>query len=251
MRILLVLVGLSVCNAQQAAKPTAEQVLDRYVSVTGGKEAYARVKSVSMLGQMEIKGQNIRGEMKMFRQDGGKYYTVVDLPGIGKQEDGSNGTVVWDKTVLGPRIKTGAEKFLASCGSSALSEYGRGALDKDSCYSKVEMVGEEIVNGKTFYKLRMTPKEGKPEEQFYDKATGLLSRTKMIMPSPMGEVPITAIVEEYKTVDGITTPARLTNEMGAVAMTMTFTSIRFNEKVPDVLFSLPPEIQALVDASKK
>jgi len=97
----------------------------------------------------------------------------------------------------------------------------------------------------------MTPKEGKPEEQYYDKATGLLARTKMIIPSPMGEVPIVAVVEEYKTVDGITTPSKLTNEMGAVAMTMTFTSIRFNENVPAAMFALPPEIQALVDAAKK
>jgi outer membrane lipoprotein-sorting protein len=59
------------------------------------------------------------------------------------------------------------------------------------------------------------------------------------------------VVEQYKTVDGITTPSKLTNEMGAVAMTMTFTSIRFNESVPATMFALPPEIQALVDASKK
>ncbi len=251
MRIILILAALSICYAQKAATPTAEQILDRYVAVTGGKAAYDKVTTVSILGTMEIKGQNIRGEMKMFRQNGGRYYTVVDLPGIGKQEDGSDGTVVWDKTVLGPRLKTGVEKFLASCAAGAMSEYGRGALEKDSCYAKTEVIGEEMLNGKPVYKLKMTPKEGKPEEQFYDKATGLLSQTKMILPSPMGDVPIVAIVEEYKTVDGITTPAKLTNEMGAVAMTMTFTSIRFNEKVPAVLFSLPPEIQALVDAAKK
>ncbi len=251
MRTLLFLAVLSIGYAQKAPTPTAEQILDRYVEVTGGKAAYDKVKSVTMLGTMEIKGQNIRGELKMFRQDGGKYYTVVDLPGIGKQEDGSNGTVVWDKTVLGPRIKTGVEKFLASCAAGAMSEYGRGALEKDSCYAKTEVLGEETLNGKPVYKLRMTPKEGKPEEQYYDKATGLLARTKMIIPSPMGEVPIVAVVEEYKTVDGITTPSKLTNEMGAVAMTMTFTSIRFNENVPAAMFALPPEIQALVDAAKK
>jgi len=251
MRALFLFASLSVCFAQKAEDPTAEQILNRYVEVTGGKAAYDKVKSVSMQGVMEIKGQNVRGEMKMFRQDGGKYYTVVDLPGIGKQEDGSNGTVVWDKTVLGPRLKTGVEKFLATCAAGAMSEYGRGALEKDSCYSKSEFVGEEMLNGKAVYKLRMTPKEGKPEEQYYDKATGLLARTKMIMPSPMGEVPIVAIVDEYKTIDGITTPVKLTNDMGAVSMVMTFSVVKFNEKIPAALFTLPPEIQALVDAEKK
>jgi hypothetical protein len=73
----------------------------------------------------------------------------------------------------------------------------------------------------------------------------------MIMPSPMGEVPIVAIVEEYRNVDGVKTPVRITNEMGAVAMTMNFTSVKFNEAIPAAMFALPPEISALVRASKK
>jgi len=32
---------------------------------------------------------------------------------------------------------------------------------------------------------------------------------------------------------------------------MTFSVVKFNEKIPAALFTLPPEIQALVDAEKK
>jgi outer membrane lipoprotein-sorting protein len=246
--LLLLLVTISATFAQA---PTAQSVLDRYVEVTGGKDAYAKVKSVTMLGTMEIKGQNVKGEMKMYRQDGGKYYTVVDLPGVGKQEDGSNGNIVWDKTVLGPRIKTGPEKFLASCAKGALGEYNRGPIEMDTCYAKAEFAGEEVVDGKKTYKLKMTPKEGKPEEQYYDKESGLLVRTKMIMPSPMGEVPIVATVNEYREVDGVKTPVKLTNEMGPVAMIMTFTTVKFNDSIPDAIFALPPEIEQLTKAQKK
>ena len=80
MRTLSLLIGLLSANfllAQKASPPpTAQQILDRYVKVTGGKLAYDKVKTVTMLGMMEIKGQNVRGEMKMYRVDGGKYYTV-------------------------------------------------------------------------------------------------------------------------------------------------------------------------------
>jgi hypothetical protein len=251
MRALFVLLSLSLVFAQEKSTPTAAQVLDRYVSVTGGKEAYSKVKTVSMIGTMEIKDQSIRGSMRMYRMDGGKYYNVVDLPGIGKQEDGSNGTTAWDKTVLGPRLKSGVEKFLATCASSAMSEYGRGAVDTDSCYAKAEFVGEESINGKAAYKLRMTPKEGKPEEQYYDKESGLLIRTKVLMPSPMGEVPIVATVDEYRKVDGIQTPVKISNNMGAVTMIMNFSTIKFNDAIPEAMFALPPEIDALVKAGKK
>lgn len=249
MRTLLLLAFASLAFGQGA--PTAQSVLDRYVEVTGGQAAYGKVKTMTATGTMEIQGQNVRGEVRMYRAEGSKYYQVVELPGIGKQEDGSNGTVVWDKTVLGPRIKTGAERFLATCASGALSEYGRGALEKDSCYSKVEYVGEEMLNGKGVHRLRLTPKEGKPEEHFFEKDSGLLVKTRMILPSPMGEIPITTTVVEYRKVEGITTPVKLKNEMGAVAMVLAFQTVKFNEAIPETMFALPPEIAALAKAGKK
>lgn len=255
MRIQLLLTGLLgaslLLGQKAAAPPTGQQILDRYVKVTGGKAAYEKVKSVTMLGTMEIKGQNVRGEMKMYRVDGGKYYTVVDLPGVGKQEDGSDGTTVWDKTVLGPRLKSGDEKFLAACATGAMSEYQRTATEQDKCYSKTEYSGEETIAGKVYQKVTLTPKLGKPEVQYFDKTSGLLRRTKMILPSPMGEVPIVMLIEEYKTVDGIVTPVKLLNQMGPMEMEMSFSTVKFNEKLPETLFALPPEIQALVDAEKK
>lgn len=255
MRTLSLLIGLLSANfllAQKASPPpTAQQILDRYVKVTGGKIAYDKVKTVTMLGIMEIKGQNVSGEMKMYRVDGGKYYTVVDLPGVGKQEDGSDGITVWDKTVLGPRLKTGEEKFLAACATSAMSEYQRSATELSKCYSKFEYSGEETIAGKVYQKLTLTPKLGKPELQYYDKLTGLLSRTKLILPSPMGDVPILVVIEEYKTVEGVITPVKLTNQMGPMEMGVTFSTVKFNDKLPDSLFVLPADIQALVEAEKK
>ncbi|MBZ2183944.1 MAG: hypothetical protein K7J46_04475 [Bryobacter sp.] len=251
MRVLYGLLAASTFLAGENCSPNPEAILNRHLEMSGGKEAYARVKSVSMLGTMEVKGQNVKGEARIYRKNGGKSYTVVDLPGIGKQEDGSNGTVVWDKTVLGPRIKTGVERFLTICSSSALGEYTRGALEKDTCYDKFEFAGEEVVDGRKLCKLRLTPKQGKAEEHLFDSETGLLARTKMIMPSPMGEVPIVAIIEEYRNVDGVKTPVKITNQMGVVAMTMSFTSVKFNEAIPEAMFALPPEISALVKAGKK
>jgi hypothetical protein len=237
--------------AQQAAlPPTPEAILNRYVQVTGGREAYDKVKSLTMMGTMEIKGQGVRGELKMYRAEGGKYYTVIDLGGMGKQEDGSDGATAWDKTVLGPRIKSGVEKFLATCADGVMSEYGKAALELGECYSKAEYAGEETIDGKKLQKLVLTPKEGKPEEQYYDRETGLLARVKLVMPSPMGEVPITTIVSDYKTVSGLQVPGKLANQMGPIQMEMTFTTITVNDQLPEQLFALPPEIKALVGAQK-
>lgn len=233
-----------------AAKPTVDAIFQRFAEATGGADAYAKVKSSTMVGVMEIRGQNVKGEARMYRAEGGKYYTVVDLPGMGKQEDGSDGTTAWDKTVLGPRIKTGVEKFLATCSANSVNEYIRTAADLGACYDKAELVGEETVAGKGTWHIRLTPKQGKPEDHYYDKESGLLTMVKMTMPSPMGEVPMTVKLGGYKTYGGILSPTELVNVMGPVEAVFTFTAIEFNSKIPEAMFALPPEIKALLEAGK-
>lgn len=250
--LFLPLLAASAFSQTLAELPTAEKVLERFVQASGGQEAFLKVKTVSMSGTMEIKAQGIKAAMKMYRADGGKTYTVFDLPGFGKQEDGSDGNIVWDKTVLGPRIKSGSEKFLASCAKSAIgTEYAPSAADMANCYDNVVMSGAEELDGKTAFKLVLTPKQGKTQEQWFDKESGLLKKLRMTVPSPMGELPMNVIFEEYKSIDGILTPIRMTNQIGPLSMTLSFEEILYNPKIPAQIFALPPDIQALVQADSK
>lgn len=237
--------------AQPTAKPpTAEQIMKKYIDASGGEAAFTRVNSVVMQGMMEIKGQGIKGEVKLYRADGGKSYSVTDIPGMGKQEEGSNGDVVWEKTSLGPRLREGAEKFMVTCAGEALAEYARLATGKDSCYSKIEFGGEGMVEGKATWKLLLTPKQGKVEEQSFDKQSGLLVQQKIVMPSPFGEIPVVIGIGGFKKVEGLETPTLISTKMGTVEMVMSFHTITFNEKIPEQIFAVPPDIDALVKAQK-
>src|ERR1700722_10071245 len=93
-----------------AADPTGEQILQLSLERSGGAAAFAKVKSVVMTGTVEMAGHNISGPVSVFQQ-GDKSYTVIDLPGIGKVEEGFDGTVAWEANALqGPRIKDGEER---------------------------------------------------------------------------------------------------------------------------------------------
>lgn len=242
--------GAQPAAAPAAKAPTADQILKRYIEASGGEEAFKRVNTVVMRGFMEIKAQGIKGEMILYRADGGKSYSMIDIPGMGKQEEGSNGDVVWEKTAMGPRLKDGVEKFLATCAGEAMAEYARAATGKDSCYSKIEFGGEELVSGKPAWKLLLTPRQGKVEEQYFDKVSGLMIQQKLIMPTPLGEIPILLAISGYKKLEGLETPTAVAMRMGPVEMSMTFHTITFNEKIPEQIFAVPPEISALVKAAK-
>lgn len=237
--------------AQPAAKlPTADQILKKYIEVSGGEEAFKRVNTVVMRGTMEIKAQGVKAEMILYRADGGKSYSMMDIAGMGKQEEGSNGDIVWEKTMMGPRLKDGVEKFIVTCAGEAMAEYARVAVGKDGCYSKIELGGEDTVAGKPVWKLLLTPKQGKVEEQYFDKESGLMVQQKLIMPTPLGEIPILLGIGGYKALEGLQTPTLVSTRMGPVEMTMNFHSITFNEKIPEQIFAIPPDIAALVKAQK-
>ncbi|GAB4415540.1 MAG: hypothetical protein OHK0021_22300 [Bryobacter sp.] len=237
--------------AQEPKKPNADDIIQKYLTASGGPAALEGMKSVVMKGTLEIKAQNVKADMLVYRANGGKSYSVVDIPGMGKQEEGANGGVLWEKTALGPRLKSGVEKFLLTCAGDSLNEYSRLLTGKDSCYDRIEVAGQEPVNGKPAWKLVLTPKMGKPEEQYFDLESGLLVQEKMILPSPLGELPVTFVVSKYQTISGLATPMEVITKLGPVEMQLSFREVTYNAAIPDQIFALPPDIQAMVEAEKK
>ena len=81
-------VGLFALVACSAAEfPAAESLLDRFIERSGGVAAYAKAKNVEMTGTVEIAGRNISGKISM-AEEGGKSWTSMELPGIGRVEQG-------------------------------------------------------------------------------------------------------------------------------------------------------------------
>src|ERR1700757_4780405 len=94
--------------------PTGEAILDKYIEVTGGKAAYEKKISEVSTGVMEFTGKAVKAHIPGYQAAPNKSYTVVEIDGIGKMEEGTDGTVAWERSALkGPRIKTGEEKAVS------------------------------------------------------------------------------------------------------------------------------------------
>jgi hypothetical protein len=233
------LVFASLATAQKA--PSAEQILDRYIEVTGGRAAHEKVRSEVMKAVTEVKAQGISGPTESYR-DGKNYYMWMEIQGAGKIEYGSFNGIVWENSaIMGPRIKTGEEKAF----------YEREALlDKDlnwrDIYRSAVLDGEETVDGKACYKIVLIPKDSdKPETRCYEKTSGLLMKSVVITPSPMGDIPAEQRFFDYKDVSGVKVPHRNVTKMGAAEMTVTITGIEFNKPIPASRFQPPAEILTL------
>lgn len=225
--------------------PSGESLLERCLVKSGGAEAYAKVKSATMTGTVEIVGRNIAGSVSVYQQ-GDKTYTAIELPGIGKVEEGFDGTTAWETNALqGPRIKDGEEKA-ATVRASRLNLMGSWR----EYYKNARTIGEEDVEGKPAWKVELTPKEGKPEVFFFDKNSGLLVRMTQTVSSAMGEIPVDVSLTDYRNVRGIQTPFSMIQKAMSQVMAMHFEKVEWNPDLPANRFDPPPAIQALISKRK-
>lgn len=229
------------------ALPSADAVFERFVAATGGNDAHDKIQNEVAMGTMEFTGKGVKGTLLMYQAAPARSYVVIDLEGVGKIEQGTDGSIAWERSALqGPRIKTGEER------ASALREADiQSRRNWKKHYKSAEVAGVESINGKPCVKVMLTPNEGKPETRFFDQKTGLLIRMDVVAKSPMGEVPAETWIEDYKDIDGLLTPHRLRQKVLGQEFVTTLQSVKYNAEIPAGRFELPADVKALVNTPKK
>jgi zinc protease len=224
------------------ALPKAETILDHFIEVTGGKAAYENRKSEVVSGTFELPAMGLKAPYSRYSAPD-KMYTVIEIEGIGKIEQGVSDGVAWDKSAMqGAHVKSGVEKA-----QSMREATFNSSLHWRKIYPKVETAGVETVGGEECYKVVMTPVEGKPETNFYSKKTGLLVKSIATIESAMGEMQAEAIAGNYKEFGGIMMPSKMTQKVGPQEVTMTIESVKVNETIPADKFEIPADIKALAN----
>jgi len=223
--------------------PSAESVLDRYVQVTGGKQAYDKRKTEIAHGTLEYTSLGIKGTITRYAADPDKYYASLDIEGLGKVEMGVNGQVAWENSaLLGPRLKSGVERAEAIREGSMNS-----TVNWRKLYPKVQNAGIETIYGEDCYKVIMTPAEGQPMIGYYQKKSGLQVKITTVSSTQMGDIPVELIASEYKDFGGILEPVKVIQKAGPQEFTITLERVEVNPVIPPDKFALPAEIRKLVD----
>ena len=235
-----------VCQAQEKL-PTAEEVIAKYVEVTGGLEKYKSIKSMHQSGTMSIPVAGIEGTIDLKTIAPNKLAVSVELAGAGNEMSGSNGETVWSSsTMTGDRILTGKEAE-----QTLLEADLRRIYDPASVYKLMEVIGIEEVDGDKCYKLKVTRKSGEEQLEYYSIDTGLQTQSKITAQSPMGPVKIEVGVSDYQDVGGLKFPHKMTQtfvDQGMV-IEVVMDKIELNPEFPADTFDLPENIQKI--AAKK
>ena len=144
--------------------------------------------------------------------------------------------------MLGPQIKEGQEK------ADTLREASFDKLvDWRDDYENAECVGVEMLSDKPAYKVVLTPRGGKAQSFYFDKASKLLVKIELTVETPMGTVPVETFLDDYRSIDGLLLPHRSRIVAMGQERLVTTESIRQNVDLPPDRFDLPEEIRAILE----
>jgi len=223
--------------------PKAETILDKYVEATGGKAAYQKHRTEISKGTLELGAMGIKGAVTSYRAEPDKSLMEIDLAGLGKSREGSDGKVFWSlSSMMGPHLKEGPEKAQAMLSAKFNAELNWRDIFKDA-----KTVGTDTVDGKDCYKVELTPAEGPAMTQCYDKQSGLMVKMTLTAQSPMGEQTVDSYATDYRKEGDVLMPHKIKQSVAGQEIMMNIDSVTFNADIPADKFALPDEIKALVN----
>ena len=238
----LALLLAPVIVSAQDALPSAESILNRFLDATGGRAALEKRHNEVEHGTVEIAAAGLKGGLTIYEATPNKNRMVIELAGIGKIESGSDGDVAWENNPLqGPRIKQGVERV------DALRDATFNApLFVHQLYSKIETTGSETTEGHDCYKVVLTPKEGNPTTEYFDKKSGLLVKVSATRTTAMGDIQAETVFDDYRKDGDVLSPHKLTQRAAQMEIQIVVDRTEVNADLPKDAFDMPAEVLELV-----
>jgi outer membrane lipoprotein-sorting protein len=222
-------------RAQTAPLPTIDQILDKYIAGAGGRAAIEKITSISGKGTIDIPDANISGTVELIQKAPDKALTIVDLPGVGQQREGYDGTVGWsDDPQNGLRQKSGVELAEAKRGAT----FGR-ELKMKQLYPTMVVKGREKVDESDAYLVEATPSEGSPVKLYFDATSGLLVRQIAQRQMPQGPLEVEVTFSDFRPVEGVKRPFTIRQATSMFTATIHLTEVKHNAPIDDAIFKAP------------
>jgi hypothetical protein len=226
------------------ALPNAEEIIERHIYESGGLDAFENLKTQRITGTLTFLSSKTEAHVDTWASDGGRYYQSVDVPGLGVQEEGSDGSVAWERSpVLGPRVKQRNDRN----GLGVTMDAAQVIAWRQSI-RQVRTEAREQIEGHDCYRVRMVPRGHSPALiRWYDRQSGLLYRTSTALSTDMGVLPTLMTFEEYREVAGLKWPTRIRMAVSGQNLLFNVSEVRLNEPIENAVFELPLEVKQIAE----
>jgi photosynthetic reaction center cytochrome c subunit len=213
-----------------AAGPSADDIIQKYITALGGADAMHKITSRAMSGKI-LTGGNESG-IEVFTKAPNKRITVSKM-GSGESFTAFDGTAGW----MGSTGRPARDMSPAESASSAVdAEFYLGPRLKEM-YPQVRRGRPEQINGSEAQVLQASA-PGKPALRLYfDSASGLLVRMVRYTETPVGRMPVQIDYADYREQDGVKAPYRWTLSRPNGRFTIQIDQMKDNAPIEDSKFA--------------
>ena len=232
-----------------ADEPVGFDVLKRCVQVSGGTEAFQKVKSIRMKATINVSQQNatkptanvVTGTLESYFVAPDRAKVVVDLGSLGKSVRGINGIVAWESSESSNRELEPSERqrFLDSISL-------RETFQPNTVFSSFTNRGKESVDGEPCYRVELTRRGNNEADQiYYSIQSGLPIRTIATRRTMGGDRVVDSKVNQYRTFAGlqIATEIRQLMESFQLIHNVKVNTVEINGKIDDAVFTPPADLK--------
>lgn len=231
-------------SAHAAWAQTAEEVIEKSVAAMGGRAAHAKIKSRLMSGTITLgtPAGDIPGTIEITNAVPNKARTLIkaDLTSLGagplvidQRFDGKSGYVL--DSLQGNREITG--NMLDNLRNTS---FPHAFITYKELGITAKVQGKEKVGEREAYVLVFEPTAGSTIRQFIDTQSFLPIRFVMKVNVPqMGDVEQTTDLSDYKEVDGIKLPHKLTASSSLQSYTVEISKVEHNGPLDEKVFVKP------------
>jgi outer membrane lipoprotein-sorting protein len=245
MRCTRILLAISILSAAQMVfAQTADEVIEKSLTAQGGREALGKISSRSTKGDIVVTSEagNLPGTIEVLNQAPNKVRTLLnlDLTAVGagsmtvdQRFDGTNGFAL--NSMQGGSEITGGR--LESLRNNAFPSPFLTFKDRGT---KVVLAGKEKVGDKDAFVLSITPATGPASRVWIDADSYLPVKASTTIDTPETG-PLEQITEfaDYRDVDSVKVPYKLTATSAVQSYTVKITSVEHNVKIDPALFVKP------------
>ncbi len=224
------------------AQTTADEIIDTYFENTGGKANWEKLTGIKMKGKASGQGMEIPIEVLQLKD--GRQYVKISIQGKDMMQGVYDGTQLWNTNFMTQKAEAMTTEQLENFKKNQVKDFPSPFLNYKEKGYKVELLGEETMEGTACYKIKLTQNpvlvDGKEEEtvSFYyfdkDNFVPIVAETE-IKSGPMKGQMMKSTMSDYEEVEGLYFPMSL-SQMGGP---FNIEKVTLNPEVDASVFEMP------------
>ncbi len=226
----------------QVPLPESAALFERHIEASGGEDAYILTEPLIARFSVSIPSQGIEGEMVIYQAPPNQMLASQLIQGLGESAEGFDGEVAWAvDAMMGPRVIEGSERERVV--RDATADW---MLHLDHWLTRMDPVETGSLFGETAYQVTVETRWGSEEIYGFDIETGLQLGMASDIETPMGKIPVVALLMDWREVESGLAPFRIEQRTGPIVVELIMVELDTSpSEFPEI--APPPEIQALLN----